>query len=400
MENRQWASLEVGARSSCAFVSLLYGTGSHFLDALVLGYSLKEAAVEQDTVLLHLGKLTVHQRKALECVWSHLVEIEDNEIFERASKNVKNTFEGSRYQHVLCKFHALRLCEYEKVLLLDTDTFVHVDVSEVFDLPAPACQVSRRDVAWISGQELPVEFIMPNAPGYDGLLNTGVLLLAPSQDDFNSLIDLVVSNNKNNRFFAQPDRDYFTLFLRDRWHTLSAEYNYRPPFVEYAGSVAFGENPMDHEVCISHFYGVIKPSDMIFHSDKVLRAEISEVRRELCERILEFPLLCSVESAKTSNDRFIGMHKAWLVGLHEISKIIEGRCNKPVLSMCSPEPTVLGGEYDLAQSNLAKRKARNAQLARKRRFVPETIDREEPFKFRNSKLSALHGANTIRLKAG
>ena len=67
MENMQWASLEVGAKSSCAFVSLLYGTGAHFLDALVLGYSLKEAKVESDTVLLHLGKLTVLQRKALQC---------------------------------------------------------------------------------------------------------------------------------------------------------------------------------------------------------------------------------------------------------------------------------------------------------------------------------------------
>jgi hypothetical protein len=80
MENRQWASLEVGAKASCAFVSLLYGTGAQFLDALVLGYSLKEAKVEQDTVLLHLGKLTPHQRKALECVWDFLLEIEDNEI--------------------------------------------------------------------------------------------------------------------------------------------------------------------------------------------------------------------------------------------------------------------------------------------------------------------------------
>jgi hypothetical protein len=400
MENRQWASLEVGAKASCAFVSLLYGTGAQFLDALVLGHSLKEAKVEQDTVLLHLGKLTPHQRKALKCVWGYLLEIEDNEVFERASKNVRNTFEGSRYQHVLCKFHALRLCEYEKVLLLDTDTFVHMDVSEIFDLPAPACQVSRRDVAWLSGQELPVEFIVPNAPGYDGLFNTGVVLLAPSVDDFTSLIDLISISNKNNRFFAQPDRDYFTLFFRERWHTLSAEYNYRPPFVEYAGSVAFGENPMDHEVCISHFYGAIKPSDMVFHSERVLQSEISELRRELCERILEFPLLCSVESAKTSNDRFIGMHKSWLVGLHEMSKIVEDECKRPVLSMCSPAPTVLGGEYDLAQANLAKRKARNAQLARKRQFVPEVIDKEEPFKFRSSKLSTLHGANTIRLKAG
>jgi hypothetical protein len=406
MEAMEMSPIKVGAKSDTAYVSLLYGSGSSFMHAMVLGYSLREAQSESDTVLLLVGKFTSKQRKALSKVWEYVLEVENNEIFDRTSKAVRNTYEGGRYEFALNKLHALRLTEYQKILLLDVDTYVHTDVGEVFDFEAPAAQLSRRDLAWQNGADLLRGLILEESSNYEGILNCGVVLLEPNLQDLELIIADMILCNDSNRFFSQPDRDFLTRHYRDRWSTLSAEYNFRPAFVEFEGGVAFGHDPMSFQIRISHFAGCIKPSDLVFHTEKVSQSDITATRKDLCARVFEFPLLCHLEDAKTAGERFVGMHKAWLEALHEVAELVERICKVPLLSICTPSPTVMSGEYNIALANIAHRKAKNSIRSKKRigSHLEVRDGSNHPsgpiFKFHGPNFASEHGANTIKLKAG
>lgn len=116
----------------------------------------------------------------------------------------KNTHTGRRdLAASLTKLHAFRLVQYEKVIFLDADTLVLRRLSHLF--------------------ESPHSFSAAPDQGWPDAFNSGVMVLEPSQESFDGLIDMM----KRKGTWDGGDQGLLNDFFPN-WNRLSFTYNVTP----------------------------------------------------------------------------------------------------------------------------------------------------------------------------
>ncbi|PWN27686.1 nucleotide-diphospho-sugar transferase, partial [Jaminaea rosea] len=181
--------------ASYAFTTLVT-TDEYLPAALVVAHSLRlahEAADAQDksgltgprsedidlVALVTPGSLSVQSIRALLRVYDRVIGDGDdsNAVVDLSDANLALLDRpdlGESQGAALTKLHAWRLTDYRKVVYLDADSLVLRPLSHLFHLSAT--------------------FAASPDTGWPDIFNSGVMLLEPSQDTFEGLLNLAASS--------------------------------------------------------------------------------------------------------------------------------------------------------------------------------------------------------------
>ena len=105
---------------------------------------------------------------------------------------------------VLTKLHVFRLTQYDKIIFLDADVLPLRSLSHLFTLAHEFSAVP--DVGW------------------PDIFNSGVMVLTPGHDKFESIMELVRSKGS----WDGGDQGVLNEWRGDDWHRLSFTYNTTP----------------------------------------------------------------------------------------------------------------------------------------------------------------------------
>jgi len=170
----------------------------------------------------------------------------------------------ARYELALTKLRVLQLKKFgfKKIVLMDSDILVLQNIDELFWMPAPAATVSASTLLGHTTEPR---------------LSTGVMVLEPSEEEFQSVMKRLhenVQNAESNivlRFIEQDilDKHWFQEG-KMRYHVLPLTYNLYPelldtlPFLAPAVDPPEGEKnrarfPLDHGVKLVHLWHWYNP---------------------------------------------------------------------------------------------------------------------------------------------
>jgi len=227
-----------------AFVTLL--TNSSYLPAaLVLNESLKSAGSKYPLVIMATLSLPSEVREALTRQGLEIAAVDP-------LKPAPNTHILSdldiRFTDAWTKLRGFGLVEFERVILLDCDMIVLRNMDELFDLVLPdgwiaathACACNPMGFAhyptdWIpencaftplehpTALTHPTE-IQPDSPRAYGLLNSGAVVLDPSNEAMSGLAEFL-STSPLVPTFRFVDQDLLAAFYKGRWKPLPWCYN-------------------------------------------------------------------------------------------------------------------------------------------------------------------------------
>jgi len=156
---------------------------------LVLAESIREVGDDRDIVLLLFDAaedsdtfLGIHSR-AVDDLRIDVRRVKNPVCFENIAPNYKPF--ARRYYFDYVKLLAFNLTEYDRVLFMDGDMVVNRNLDEVF-LSTPPPRAGGN--TWIAASD------GPYSP-----LNSGLVLIAPSSKDYDSLLKMVYEGN-----YAEP----------------------------------------------------------------------------------------------------------------------------------------------------------------------------------------------------
>ena len=115
---------------------------------------------------------------------------------------IKHRYSGNDTWMLFTKLNLWRQTQYEKLIYIDADCLVIQNVDEMMNFPSVS---AVKDL------------------GYDGI-NTGVLVLTPSDEIFEDLMKDMNSDVYDNTY---SDQSYLNWFLKDRkmWNEIPLHYN-------------------------------------------------------------------------------------------------------------------------------------------------------------------------------
>lgn len=280
-----------------AFVAHLRGHHSEFVEALVLGRSLRLFAPNVDRVLLVTEEYNNLQLEALGLFWDRILMIRDE-------SNIVTRIQ----------WHVMGLCEYRQVCFLHTDCMLCDSIPELFYMQYPA--MASGQVPWSSQEGVREDFV------------EGVYVVRPTyQVFFQGLNDTTYASNLSD--------------LIARWcgpvKSLSQVYNYRMELMASGITEALGSNLLEQSPKIIHFSDVFKPSLVLYHSEYVqaLRPEAIYVKALQENEGLLNARFKTISSSGTRN-RFVSAYRLWLVHLADVCERLGTYLGVHVLEICDP----------------------------------------------------------------
>lgn len=240
-EETQWRGS--ASVSQYAYACVMWGTNPGYaLGAAVLGARLKElqkeSGEEADLVLMHTDDVPENYLRELGQIWT----LQQTEYIDGVA--ALYTTKGTRFDGVFTKLNAWNLVQYEKVLLLDIDTFPLKSLHELFNLEAPAAFIrgngSNEHGEVMDGRSFFLdETWAERAWQQAGGINAGVILLQPSEVLFQQMLKEVTSENHPAHIAGNgPEQDYLTRFfaadLKNPWRHIDVSYNFQLHHVPFA----------------------------------------------------------------------------------------------------------------------------------------------------------------------
>jgi len=226
-----------------AYTCVMWGTNPGYaLGAAVLGARLKElqreSGEEADLVLMHTDDVPENYLRELGQIWT----LQQTEYIDGVA--ALYTTKGTRFDGVFTKLSAWNLVQYEKVLLLDIDTFPLKSLHELFNLEAPAAFIrgngSTEHGEVIDGRSFFLDGSWAERAWQQaGGINAGVILLRPSEVVFQQMLKEVTSENHPAHIAGNgPEQDYLTRFfaadLKNPWRHIDVSYNFQLHHVPFA----------------------------------------------------------------------------------------------------------------------------------------------------------------------
>ena len=311
--------------------SLWGGNPGYVLGALVLGVAIRRRGSQHDLVLMHTDELPESSRRLLAHVWTlHKVPYihADANLFIR---------QGTRFDGVFTKLHALSLVEYTKVLMLDLDLAIMKNADELFTLPAPAA-MQRGSSSKVHGTPIDGRRFFASERvqhgngayewGQQGGINAGVMLLEPNAKIHERALKEVSLQVHPERIpGAGPEQDYLSRFFAPSWTHIGVIYNYQLHQAFYALEHFLAHSMSGHasedawcperiavdteDLRIIHFSGELKMWDRDFLGD--------ESDSDFANRLLRN---CSPQNARLWIDR---EGEDWEYQREGVNKDQEGR---------------------------------------------------------------------------
>ena len=258
--------------SSMAFVGILFGTDvAYCMDALVLGESLKRQGTRHPYVLLITEEVPRPWRGVLEKVGWELREVPYLHGEHLCTKAAKKRFAG-----VFTKLHALNLCEFEKIVLLDLDLLVRKNVDHLLQRTRIPCATRRHASGDCKDQEEMLTSSFFNRQGHLVCgINAGVMIMRPSRVEFDLLMQKFGSTCEHgSRPLASnmPEQDFLSQHLGRTWYHLHVWYNFQLHQLAYTDRKGLERcqrlsTDYKRDVSIVHFSSKVKPRDFFIRSE-------------------------------------------------------------------------------------------------------------------------------------
>lgn len=172
-----------------------------------------------------------------------------------------------RFADVFTKLRALEQTEFSKVILMDLDTIVVQSIDELFGYTAPSALFRGNEYA-AAGTKRAGETLFNKGTGSPrGGINAGVMLLAPSSEDFQQCSRRI---RQPGPATSAPEQDFLSncdMYI-GKWAKLPVKYNWQPHQLRYMhGWMEQNQRerrmPIE-QVSVFHFSGEVCPRDY-FH---------------------------------------------------------------------------------------------------------------------------------------
>jgi len=224
------------------YVTFLMRGDGYLPGALVLGYALKAQSTHK-CICLVTADVSYHARYALSVIYDEIHEI--NEL--RIKSNITT---GRNDRSVLMtRFEALKLTQYDKIVLLDADVLPLAGYDELFSLKTPAGIIMEQKIecysnaisatndntwSWhkiyheyLHGEPIPKEITdrVKQDPSNMGV-NAGLWVLTPNEDEYTKVIttlkmpDVITLVKK----FPWPEMQLATLLWSGSWTNIDIRY--------------------------------------------------------------------------------------------------------------------------------------------------------------------------------
>ncbi|KAG8859357.1 hypothetical protein FRB96_004572 [Tulasnella sp. 330] len=209
---------------------------------------------------LHHGMKAVNTKYPIVAMVPPLFDPESRRILQKQGVPIREVQPLSlKETHVLDEFDArfvdtwtklrvFELIEYERVVLMDADMIVRKNIDDLMDLDLPDGHIAAAHVCACNPLKLkhyPSDWkpencahtpmvapkclthpsqITPGSPRPYGQLNSGLVVLSPSQELFKA-IEEYLHTSPDVRTFKFPDQDLLSAFFRGQWKPLPYIYN-------------------------------------------------------------------------------------------------------------------------------------------------------------------------------
>ena len=230
-------------------------------DALILGYCLRKHCRHRCVLLTTQSTLRVEEVSLLKIFW----ELRPVEHMKVHPSRLMGS--DKRFADVFTKLRALEQTEFSKVILMDLDTIVVQSIDELFGYTAPSALFRGNEYA-AAGTKRAGETLFNKGTGSPrGGINAGVMLLAPSSEDFQQCSRRI---RQPGPATSAPEQDFLSIcdMYIGKWAKLPVKYNWQPHQLRYIPSWMEqnqGERRMPIEqISVFHFSGEVCPRDY-FH---------------------------------------------------------------------------------------------------------------------------------------
>jgi len=252
-----------------AYVMLLMKTSLYFYGAMVTGYSLKKQNSKYDTIIMVTPDVSSYQKNMLKKVYDIVMEID----YTKINTSVIANYETTRFRDVFTKLEALKLVQYDKIIMMDIDMCVIKNMDELFDLEPP-CAVLRHKILK-HGEKINTSYIYRKGKFVAGI-NAGIMLLKPSIKEYN---DIINDLQKDGETYKNPEQDYLSLRYNGKWTNISFSYNFQFGFDERVDKFKKLEDESieientapfvgsDAEIHNLHFSSRTKPWSLIYNKE-------------------------------------------------------------------------------------------------------------------------------------
>ncbi len=253
-----------------AYVWCIFGGNNYIAGLLASAFSVKKTQTPYDLVCMHTGDVDT---KLLGRSFDKVVEVD---YLQYRSKELKTRKQREIYGEWIdksyTKMNCLGLTEYTKVLFLDADTIIDMNIDHLFDLQAPAATFSS---PWGDkykgtiplgmypnnlGDKVNSEMIIESLYGHGVVAIATTLLLEPNKKDLENYKSFLSFNEPfgfttcNSGFDEQSITYFYSEVKKVNWTHIHQRYNFIPWKTNW---LPHGDKPY-----VYHFFNKMKPWNM------------------------------------------------------------------------------------------------------------------------------------------
>ncbi|MCA9075170.1 MAG: glycosyltransferase family 8 protein [Planctomycetaceae bacterium] len=230
MSDRAIDTLKAHAPTDRCACATVITTPKYVIGAMVLGHSLRMQNWPHELVVFVTADVGTDERQELLRVWDRVVEIEPI-----ANPNQRKELAFSSFATTYTKLRVWEQTEYAKLILLDADTTVMGDLTDLLDRPDFAAG--------------------PCGTACDQF-NSGVMVLTPSQAVFEDMLTQLSELGS----YDGGDQGFLNSYFSD-WYTGPGErrlpFSYNVPWLLAFYAKAWKR--IEDEIKVIHYYGPQKP---------------------------------------------------------------------------------------------------------------------------------------------
>lgn len=286
-------------KSPYAYVMLIMLGDKYIPGMIAAAYSIKMTGTLYDVVLMHTDELSKDGMKLL-----HDTNVFDSFILV---DKLNYPFTGiilEQYKEMMnssyTKWNILKLTQYEKVVFIDGDMIITTNIDSVFKMETPAAYFGVRGITErsnlmfglekkkafeagiikeytkikypvISGTKVPNDTVWAGLKEFH-VLNAGFVLLEPSKEKFEQIIDVISRGNFGYQSKSGADEQIIAyVYLKDAdndsiWTALGPEYNFnvqKPERLQIKADINYYLTPY-----VIHYTKKSKPWDTEIRSEK------------------------------------------------------------------------------------------------------------------------------------
>ena len=234
-------------RSHFAYFTLV-SASDNLPGALLLGWSLKKSNTVNDCVAMVVPDISNRDRNLLRKMYDRVIEVEAIKTCQTMRRlRYLGKDERAVYSRRMTKCNVFKFIEYEKVLFVESSSYILRNIDELFELNAPAgisSLVDSQSQSKFHGISLSKDHVTKSLQLSRGIRGH-MLLLAPSL----SIYHFCLSHKGiyNEMHFIQPDGEFLTKLFQAQWTHIHSKFALIPWQANRIKVEAYG-------VCLESFH--------------------------------------------------------------------------------------------------------------------------------------------------